>query len=83
MATKRRRNSPPKNIEQLLFSLISEMEEPLHAADHLIKVISLIDVKEPDEYESISFVASEAKRNLSRAKSLLRALFDACRETKI
>jgi hypothetical protein len=65
---------------ETIFRLLSEMEEPLREASHLVRIISLVDSKHDGDQASITFVATKAETHLSAASATLRSLYAVCRK---
>ena len=78
------RTPKPAQAEQLrdcVFTLTSEMEEPLRHALQMVRLIGLVDAREDEDKEAIGFVAHEAAVRLHTVSERLRALFAACAQT--
>jgi hypothetical protein len=82
MTTKSKRQHPKMRksgtLSKSVFLIASEMEEPLCDAMHFAYVLSLVEIRESNDYESIAFVATKARVNLERVHSALRQLFEIC-----
>jgi hypothetical protein len=81
MATKSHRSAKKlsKGSMEDVFCLVSEMEEPLREIALLLRVLALVDSKEGDGAEAISFVATKACHQLKSVSDSLRNLFLICR----
>lgn len=73
------RNSGNDSFRDSVFVPISETEEPLLEATHLVNTLSILDPKECDDLESIGFVATKAGIRLKELRKIIRKLFVVCR----
>jgi hypothetical protein len=66
-------------LTETVFRLVSQTEEPLQEAMHLVHMLSLVDPKDSDDLQSIAFVGTKVEAHLREVKQALLGLFAACR----
>jgi hypothetical protein len=69
-------------LSEVVLHLISEIEEPLHEATHLICVISSVETNQGGSDQSIAFVAGKAHSKLQTVNDLLQRIFMTLRNSQ-
>ncbi len=77
-----RRPAADEAFQQTVSTAVSDMEEPLREARHLIHVIGAISQYRGEDNEAVSTVAEQANLRLGVVEHRLRRLFKAFRGLK-
>jgi len=72
------RENPDSRLRKSVYTITSEMEEPLRHATQMVRLIGLVDPTDGEDMEAIGFIAHEAGTRLQVVTERLRALFAAC-----